>query len=146
MNICKNNCSTFWSHNARPKADLDEEDMRCWHKAWKFYGIERVNFSYCPLVDEERFFNMYEALTDVYYYRAYDQQPTLFAEEPFPNFSDALGKMFSLSASSPRYLEKLKLLERGLVSKELRINRLYWQVCTLNVYVLTKYVSFGFME
>ncbi|XP_036216019.2 angiotensin-converting enzyme [Bactrocera oleae] len=118
---------TFWSHNARPKADLDEEDMRCWHKAWKFYGIERVNFSYCPLVDEERFFNMYEALTDVYYYRAYDQQPTLFAEEPFPNFSDALGKMFSLSASSPRYLEKLKLLERGLVSKELRINRLYWQ-------------------
>lgn len=105
--------------------------MRCWHKAWKFYGIKRVNFSYCPLVDEERFFNMYEALSDVYYYRAYDQQPTLFAEEPFPNFSEALGKMFSLSASSPRYLEKLKVLERGLVSKELRINRLYWQVCSI---------------
>uniref|UniRef100_A0A0A1X184 Angiotensin-converting enzyme n=1 Tax=Zeugodacus cucurbitae TaxID=28588 RepID=A0A0A1X184_ZEUCU len=118
---------TFWSNNARPKADLDEESMRCWHKAWKFYGIKRVNFSYCPLVDEERFFNMFEALADVYYYRAYEQQPTLFAEEPFPNFSDALGKMFSLSASSPRYLEKLKVLERGVVSKELRINRLYWQ-------------------
>ncbi|XP_036321245.1 angiotensin-converting enzyme [Rhagoletis pomonella] len=118
---------TFWSENARPKADLNEESMRCWHKAWKFYGIQRVNFSYCPSVDEERFFNMFEALTDLYYYRAYEEQPTLFAEEPFPNFSDALGKMFSLAASSPRYLEKLKALDRGLISKELRINRLYWQ-------------------
>ncbi|XP_054743919.1 angiotensin-converting enzyme isoform X2 [Anastrepha obliqua] len=118
---------TFWMQNVRPKADLDDESMRCWHKAWKFYGTQRVNFSYCPLVDEERFFNMFEALTDVYYYRAYEHQPTLFAEEPFPHFSDALGKMFSLAASSPRYLEKLKILDRGLVSKELRINRLYWQ-------------------
>ncbi|XP_067625379.1 angiotensin-converting enzyme [Eurosta solidaginis] len=118
---------TFWSENARPKANLDEESIRCWHKAWKYYGIKRVNFSYCPLVDEERFFNMFEALTDVYYYRAYEHQPTLYAEEPFPNFSDAVGKMFSLAASSPRYLEKLKFVDTGMISKELRINRLYWQ-------------------
>lgn len=103
--------------------------MRCWHKAWKYYGgVDRVNFSYCQTIDEERFLNMFEAVSDLYYHQAYKGQPTLFQEEPFPNFSDALGKVFSLAASSPKYLERIGLIRSGYTSYEARINRLYLQV------------------
>ncbi|XP_017108669.2 angiotensin-converting enzyme [Drosophila bipectinata] len=103
-----------------------EDDDRCWHKAWRYYALPRMNFTYCPLKDEERFFNMFEAQSDVHFYRSASVQPTLFQEEPFPNFSDAIGKCFSLAASSPRYLQKLGLV-RDKKWKELpaRLNRLY---------------------
>ncbi|XP_061387296.1 angiotensin-converting enzyme-like [Musca vetustissima] len=115
----------FWSESCQAKADL--EDDHCWHKAWKFYGLYQVNFSYCPLTTEETFFNMFEALSDVYYYKAYENLVTLYQEEPLPNFSDTLGKFFSLAASSPKYLKKMKVVGEEYSSKEARINRLYIQ-------------------
>ncbi|XP_037928131.1 angiotensin-converting enzyme [Teleopsis dalmanni] len=113
----------FWTDNTMPRADTD--DVTCWHKAWKYYGNQHVNLSYCPITNEERFMNMFEAISDVYYYQAYQDQPTLFEDEPFPNFSDALGKVFSMAASSPKYLEKLKIIENKFTTKDARINRLY---------------------
>ncbi|KAI8121090.1 Angiotensin-converting enzyme [Lucilia cuprina] len=113
----------FWQDSCEAKADL--EDDHCWHKAWSFYGLNHVNFSYCPLISEPTFFNMFEALSDVYYYRAYENLTTLYQEEPIPNLSDALGKFFSLTASSPKYLERLKLVDSSYSTKEARINRLY---------------------
>ncbi|KAH8410152.1 hypothetical protein KR009_007031, partial [Drosophila setifemur] len=115
--------SSLWTF-AQPVSS--EDDDRCWHKAWRYYALPRMNFTYCPLNDEERFFNMFEAQSDFHFYRSASVQPTLFREEPFPNFSDAIGKCFSLTASSPRYLQKLGLLRDGKW-KELpaRLNRLY---------------------
>ncbi|XP_034473943.1 angiotensin-converting enzyme [Drosophila innubila] len=117
--------SSFWSH-AKPVTTSNED--QCWHKAWRFYAMSGTNFSFCPLNDEERFFDMFEAQCDLHYFRAATAQPTLLREEPFPNFSNALGKCFSLAASSPRYLRKLGLLQGkqwwGLPS---RLNRLYMQ-------------------
>ncbi|KAH8287896.1 hypothetical protein KR018_006541, partial [Drosophila ironensis] len=115
--------SSLWTF-AQPVAS--EDDDRCWHKAWRYYTLPRMNFTYCPLNDEERFFNMFEAQSDIHYYRSAGVQPTLLREEPFPNFSDAIGKCFSLAASSPRYLQKIGLL-RDPKWKELpaRLNRLY---------------------
>ncbi|XP_005183218.3 angiotensin-converting enzyme [Musca domestica] len=115
----------FWSESCQPKADLDDD--HCWHKAWKFYGLYHVNFSYCPLTTEETFFNMFEALSDVYYYKSYENLVTLYQEEPLPNFSDTLGKFFSLAASSPRYLKKMKVVGEEYTGNEARINRLYIQ-------------------
>ncbi|XP_075154173.1 ance-2 [Haematobia irritans] len=115
----------FWTDSCQSKADL--EDDHCWHKAWKFYGLYHVNFSYCPLTTEETFFNMFEALSDVYYYKSYENLLTLYQEEPLPNFSDALGKFFSLAASSPKYLQKMKVVDEEYSQKEARINRLYIQ-------------------
>ncbi|XP_059221145.1 angiotensin-converting enzyme [Stomoxys calcitrans] len=115
----------FWSDSCLPKADL--EDDHCWHKAWKFYGLYHVNFSYCPLTTEQTFFNMFEALSDVFYYKSYENLLTLYQEEPLPNFSDALGKFFSLAASSPKYLQKIKVVGEEYAEKEARINRLYIQ-------------------
>uniref|UniRef100_A0A1I8NXE9 Angiotensin-converting enzyme n=1 Tax=Stomoxys calcitrans TaxID=35570 RepID=A0A1I8NXE9_STOCA len=115
----------FWSDSCLPKADL--EDDHCWHKAWKFYGLYHVNFSYCPLTTEQTFFNMFEALADVFYYKSYENLLTLYQEEPLPNFSDALGKFFSLAASSPKYLQKIKVVGEKYAEKEARINRLYIQ-------------------
>lgn len=80
---------------------------------------------------------MYETISDVYYYRSYQQvQPTLFQEEPIPNFAETLGKVFSLAASSPRYLEKLHLVGAGFQNKEARINRLYMQVNSIDLEVI----------
>lgn len=71
---------------------------------------------------------MFEAVSDIYYYRAYENLTTLYQEEPIPNLSDALGKFFSLAASSPKYLESLKIVDSSYKSKEARINRLYVHV------------------
>ncbi|XP_030377148.1 angiotensin-converting enzyme [Scaptodrosophila lebanonensis] len=129
--------------NAKPVANLDGD--RCWHKAWRFYDLPYTNFSYCALNDEERFFNMFEAQSDLHYYRSTSEQPTLLREEPFPSFSDAIGKSISLAASSPRYLHKFGLT-RGAEWRDLpaRLNRLYLQgmrvVFLLPVfYVLDRY-------
>lgn len=71
---------------------------------------------------------MFEAQCDLHYFRAAAVQPTLLREEPFTNFGGALGKCFSLAASSPRFLRKLGLMQGtqwlGLPS---RLNRLYLQ-------------------
>ncbi|EDW57558.1 angiotensin-converting enzyme [Drosophila virilis] len=134
--------SSLWT-NAQPVASHNEDS--CWHKAWRFYTLPTNNFSYCPLSDEERFFNMFEAQLELHYFRAAAAQPTLLREEPFPNFMNALGKSFALAAASPRYLRKLGLLRdaewSGLPA---RLNRLYLQglrvVFLLPVfYVLDRY-------
>ncbi|XP_060649932.1 angiotensin-converting enzyme [Drosophila nasuta] len=117
--------SALWS-NAKTVAAHNEDE--CWHKAWRFYTVTSVNFSYCPLNDEERFFSMFEAQSDLQYYQASAAQPTLLQEEPFPNFGDALGKCFSLAASSPPYLRKLGLLRsKKWLDLPARLNRLYLQ-------------------
>ncbi|XP_037711430.1 angiotensin-converting enzyme [Drosophila subpulchrella] len=133
---------SLWTYAQKVASD---DDDRCWHKAWRYYALPRTNFTFCPLNDEERFFNMFEAHSDLHYYRAASVQPTLLQEEPFPNFSDAIGKCFSMAASSPRFLRKLGLL-RDAKWKELpaRLNRLYVQglrvVFLLPVfYVLDRY-------
>ncbi|KAH8274068.1 hypothetical protein KR044_009466, partial [Drosophila immigrans] len=117
--------SSLWTY-AQTVASLYED--QCWHKAWRFYTLPSANFSYCPLNDEERFFSMFEAQSDLHYFQAAAAQPTLLQDEPFPNFGDALGKCFSLAASSPRYLRKLGLL-RGTqwLGLPARLNRLYLQ-------------------
>ncbi|EDW51699.1 angiotensin-converting enzyme [Drosophila sechellia] len=134
--------NSLWTYAQKVSSD---DDDRCWHKAWRYYALPRTNFTYCPLNDEERFFNMFEAQSDLQYYRAASIQPTLLQEEPFPNFSDAIGKCFSMAASSPRFLRKLGVL-RDNKWKELpaRLNRLYIQglrvVFLLPVfYVLDRY-------
>ncbi|KAH8378414.1 hypothetical protein KR093_011248, partial [Drosophila rubida] len=117
--------NSLWTY-AQPVASLNED--QCWHKAWRFYTLPSVNFSYCPLNDEERFFGMFEAQSDLHYFQAAAAQPTLLREQPFPNFGDALGKCFSLAASSPRYLRKLGLLrDMQWLSLPARLNRLYLQ-------------------
>ncbi|SPP82519.1 angiotensin-converting enzyme [Drosophila guanche] len=134
--------SDLWTNAQSVAAD---DDDRCWHKVWRYYTLPRTNLTYCPLNDEERFFNMFEAQSDLYYYRAASGQPTLLRDEPFPNFSDAIGKCFSLAASSPRYLQKLGLLQEGKwLELPARLNRLYVQglrvVFLLPVfYVLDRY-------
>ncbi|KAH8353754.1 hypothetical protein KR059_004174, partial [Drosophila kikkawai] len=134
--------SSLWEY-AQPVST--DDDDRCWHKAWRYYALPRTNFTYCPLNDEERFFNMFEAQSDLHLYRAASAQPTLLREEPFPNFSDAVGKFFSLAASSPRYLHKMGLLRDGQwKGLPARLNRLYIQglrvVFLLPVfYVLDRY-------
>ncbi|KAM8715212.1 hypothetical protein ACLKA7_002284 [Drosophila subpalustris] len=116
---------SLWAH-AQPVSAQNED--HCWHKAWRFHTLSRTNFSYCPLNDEERFFDMFEAQCDLHYFRAATVQPTLLREEPFPNFGDALGKCFSLAASSPRYLRKLGLLQgTQWLGLPPRLNRLYVQ-------------------
>lgn len=72
---------------------------------------------------------MFEAQCELQYGRAAARvQPTLLREEPFPNFIDALGKCFSLAASSPRYLRRLGLLQGDQVwALPARLNRLYLQ-------------------
>ncbi|KAM7351041.1 ance-2 [Cochliomyia hominivorax] len=114
---------SFWENNSEAKADLELD--HCWHKAWNFYGLHHVNLSYCSLINEATFFNMYETVSDLYYYRAYENLITLYQDEPLPNLSDALGKFFSLAASSPKYLQKLKLVDSNYSSKEARLNKLY---------------------
>ncbi|EDW75767.2 uncharacterized protein Dwil_GK15021 [Drosophila willistoni] len=117
--------SSLWTF-AQPMS-YQEED-HCFHKAWRFYALRQINFTYCPLNDEERFFNMFEAQSDVHFFRATAEQPTLLQEEPFPHFSDAIGKCFSLAATSPRYLHKIGLIrESKWFELPARLNRLYIQ-------------------
>ncbi|KAH8400528.1 hypothetical protein KR222_002982, partial [Zaprionus bogoriensis] len=136
-------CRSLWDY-AQPVASRNEDD--CWHKAWRFHARASTNFSYCPLNDEERFFSMFETQCELYCSRAAAAaQPILLREEPFPNFVDALGKCFSLAATSPRYLRRLGLLQGTQVwSLDARLNRMYLQglrvVFLLPVfYVLDRY-------
>lgn len=136
-------CRALWDY-AQPVANGNEDE--CWHKIWRFHTQQRTNFSYCPIQDEERFFGMFEAQCELHYWRAAAAaQPTLLREEPVPNFVDALGKCFSLAASSPRYLRRLGMLHGEQVwALPARLNRLYLQglrvVFLLPVfYVLDRY-------
>uniref|UniRef100_A0A1A9WU16 Angiotensin-converting enzyme n=1 Tax=Glossina brevipalpis TaxID=37001 RepID=A0A1A9WU16_9MUSC len=109
--------------DSKIKADLN--DASCWHKVWRFYNLRRVNVTYCPYVNERTFFNMFEALTDVYYYKAYENLTTLYQEEAWPYFDETLGKFFSLVAASSKFLENLKIVQSSYNNKEIRINRLF---------------------
>lgn len=71
---------------------------------------------------------MFEALTDVYYYKAYENLTTLYQEEAWQNFDETLGKFFSLVATSPKFLGSLQVVGSSYLNKETRINRLFTQV------------------
>ncbi|XP_055852108.1 angiotensin-converting enzyme [Episyrphus balteatus] len=116
---------SFWVQNAKPKFEVDERLMTCWSKTWKYYNSDQIKLSYCPMADEERYMNMFEVLSDYYYFKSYQGLPTLLQEEPLPNFGEAIGKALTLSATSPRFLAKTGLASADYGSYEGRINRLY---------------------
>lgn len=115
----------YWLQYAAPKQNADETHLICFNIIWKFHGLPESKMSYCPQVDQTRFYSMFETLALLHYSRIYKSQPYLFQDEMFPNFNDAVEKLFSLAASSPKYLERIGFITSEETSYEHRINRLY---------------------
>lgn len=115
----------YWLQNTAPKNDANETFLICFNRVFKFFGLPENKMAYCPHVDETRFYGMFETFGQLHYSRSYKGQPFVFQDELFPNFNDALEKIFSLAASSPKYLERIGLISREETDYEHRINRLY---------------------
>lgn len=134
----------YWMQNSAPKYNADETYLTCFNKVFKFFGLLEDKMAYCPQIDQTRFFGMFETVAQLHYSKSYKTQPFLFQEPLIPNFSDALEKLFSIAASSPRYLERIGLILKEETDYENRINRLYvmalQNVLILPIfYILDKY-------
>lgn len=125
----------YWLQNTAPKHNVNEIHLICFNRVFKFFGLTESKMAYCPQVDQTRFYGMFETVAQLHYSRSYKAQPFVFQDELFPNFSDALEKLFSLAASSPKYLERIGLISKEETDYEHRINRLY-VMALQNVFVL----------
>lgn len=115
----------YWLQNTAAKYNSDETYLTCFNRVFKFFGLPESKMAYCPQMDETRFYGMFETVAQLHYSRSYKEHPFVFQEELFPNFNDALEKIFSLAASSPQYLERIGLISKEETDYEHRINRLY---------------------
>ncbi|XP_055372206.1 angiotensin-converting enzyme [Condylostylus longicornis] len=137
--------SDFWDKNVLPKGDPSETYLYCTNKVYNYYGKNTSpKMTHCPNVDNLRLMNMFETVSTLHFHKESKIQPTLFQMEPFQDFYESLGKVFSLSATTPKYLEKIGILPSDAYNAERRLNRLYFlgfqEVFVLPVlYILDKY-------
>lgn len=112
----------FWSLYARKIA---EEEIKDDCKAEIYNFPPDIALKYCPKADFKKFLQMHGHMAELHYNLHKSKQPFGLDKEPCPGFSSAIGEAAIISAGSPRYLEKVHLIQNYTLDTQLSMNRLF---------------------
>lgn len=110
----------------------DGRDLVCHASAWDFYLIDDVRIMQCTRVTQKDFFNIHHEMAHNQYFLQYQHQPFLFRNGANPGFHKAVSGVISLSVSTAKHLERVKLLNKYELDKAVRINQLFMIVSVYN--------------
>ncbi|MFT7623743.1 MAG: peptidyl-dipeptidase A [Myxococcota bacterium] len=98
---------TFWTRSLfeRPK----DREVECHASAWPVDWYDDLRIKMCIEITDEDFNTLHHELGHLYYYDAYKDQPTLFADSANDGFHEAIGDAIALSVT-PGYLKQINLV------------------------------------
>lgn len=73
----------------------------------------------------DELFTVFHEMGHIYYFLQYANQPIIYRTGANPGFHEAIGDVFALSAATPKFLEKIGLLQNYEYDEEAKINQLY---------------------
>ncbi|KAL5288397.1 hypothetical protein ACFFRR_008933 [Megaselia abdita] len=114
--------SDFWLHYARKITDEEIKD-ECKAEIYNF--PPEVALKYCPKADFKKFLQMHGHMAELHYNLKKKRLPFGLDKESCPGFSSAIGEAAIISAGSPRYLEKVHLIQNYTLDSQLSMNRLF---------------------
>ncbi|CAG2177746.1 unnamed protein product [Oppiella nova] len=109
---------TFWQKSIIEKAKGKE--MVCHASAWDFYAKTGDDFriKMCTEINMVDLITIHHEMGHIQYYMQYKDQPNVYREganpgldySPVIRFHEAIGDLLALSVSTPKHLQKIKLL------------------------------------
>ncbi|WP_338766352.1 M2 family metallopeptidase [Massilia sp. METH4] len=100
--------ATFWERSllAKPR----DREVVCHASAWSIDAKDDVRIKMCITPTAEDFTVIHHELGHVYYFLAYQDQPTLFRNGANDGFHEAIGDTIALSVT-PGYLKRIGLMK-----------------------------------
>lgn len=112
----------FWSMFARK---IPDEEIKGDCKAEIYDFPPEIALKYCPKADFKKFLQMHGHMAELHYNLNKGHLPFGLNKESCPGFASALGEAAIISAGSPRYLEKVHLMQNYTLDTQLSLNRLF---------------------
>nr|XP_046233461.1 angiotensin-converting enzyme [Scatophagus argus] len=112
----------FWEGSMLVKPEGRE--VVCHASAWDFYNRKDFRIKQCTTVTMEQLFTVHHEMGHVQYYLQYKDLPVGFRRGANPGFHEAIGDVLSLSVSTPKHLQTIRLLETVTSDNETDINYL----------------------
>uniref|UniRef100_A0A8C6VKL6 Angiotensin-converting enzyme n=1 Tax=Naja naja TaxID=35670 RepID=A0A8C6VKL6_NAJNA len=102
--------SEFWEKSMLEKPS-DEREVVCHASAWDFYNRKDFRIKQCTVVNMDDLITVHHEMGHIQYFLQYKDQPISFRDGANPGFHEAIGDVMALSVSTPKHLNKIKLLE-----------------------------------
>ncbi|XP_054454528.1 angiotensin-converting enzyme [Anoplopoma fimbria] len=112
----------FWAESMLVKPDGRE--VVCHASAWDFYNRKDFRIKQCTTVTMEQLFTVHHEMGHIQYYLQYKDQPVGYRRGANPGFHEAIGDVLSLSVSTPKHLQAIKLLKNVTSDPETDTNYL----------------------
>ncbi|XP_045138200.1 angiotensin-converting enzyme-like isoform X1 [Portunus trituberculatus] len=114
---------SFWQNSLFQKPT--DREVVCHASAWDFCNGFDYRIKQCTEVTTEYLFTTHHEMGHIQYDLQYRNQPFVFRDGANPGFHEAVGDVMALSASTPRHLQAVGLLDNVDESFETDINFLY---------------------
>ncbi|CAG2108942.1 unnamed protein product, partial [Medioppia subpectinata] len=100
----------FWEMSILEK--IPNKEMVCHASAWDFSSEAKDDYriKMCTNINMVDFITIHHELGHIQYYMQYADKPASFREGANPGFHEAIGDLLALSVSTPKHLQKVKLL------------------------------------
>ncbi|CAF0741030.1 unnamed protein product [Brachionus calyciflorus] len=111
---------SFWKNSliVKPK-----KNGRCHPSTFDFFNGEDYRIKMCVTIKSEKdFFRVHKEMTEIEYFMAYKNLPTIFRRSANPAFHEAIGDSISLSVRSLKHLKSIDLINFDSLTKEQEIN------------------------
>ncbi|CAG2109942.1 unnamed protein product [Medioppia subpectinata] len=101
----------FWEMSILEK--IPNKEMVCHASAWDFSSEAKDDYriKMCTNINMVDFITIHHELGHIQYYMQYADKPASFREGANPGFHEAIGDLLALSVSTPKHLQKVKLLK-----------------------------------
>ncbi|KAA0725569.1 Angiotensin-converting enzyme [Triplophysa tibetana] len=113
----------FWDKSIIEKPS-DGRDMVAHASAWDFYNRKDFRVNQWTTVTMEQLSTVHHEMGHVEYFLQYKDQPVSFRDGANPGFHEAIGDVLSLSASTPKHLHTIGLMDEVTDDAESDINYL----------------------
>ncbi|KAG8175126.1 hypothetical protein JTE90_010533 [Oedothorax gibbosus] len=99
----------FWKHSLIEKPK--DREIICHASAWDFCNGKDYRIKQCTDITMEDLITVHHEMGHIQYFLQYARQPNVFREGANPGFHEAIGDVLALSASTPKHLQSIGLLE-----------------------------------
>ncbi|KAL8561905.1 hypothetical protein ACOMHN_046695 [Nucella lapillus] len=111
----------FWQRSMKERPS-DGRDVVCHASAWDFFDGKDFRIKMCTDITMEDLIVIHHEMGHIQYYLQYKHQPSLFKSGANPGFHEAIGDTLALSASTPKHLKTIQLLEHVEQDPEADLN------------------------
>ncbi|XP_053409042.1 angiotensin-converting enzyme-like isoform X1 [Mercenaria mercenaria] len=129
----------FWNYSMIERP-TDGREVVCHASAWDFFKGNDVRIKMCTDITMDDLVTIHHEMGHIQYYLQYQNQPVVFRDGANPGFHEAIGDVMALSASTPKHLHAVGLLETVENNTEADINFLMRQALDK-----VSFIPFGYM-